>query len=113
MLARGGREWADLIEAAYKLGAVFESWNDNFALSVWLQVAQERGLDLLAEAHREWPAEAALPWDHISCGVEKEFLLRELRQAEARETTADCRWGDCSACGMSGLATQCAEQGAH
>jgi radical SAM superfamily enzyme YgiQ (UPF0313 family) len=113
LLARGGREWADLIEAAYKLGAVFESWNDNFTLSVWLQVAQERGLDLLTEAHREWPAEAALPWDHISCGVEKEFLLRELRQAEVRQTTADCRWGDCSACGMRGLAMQCAQQGAH
>jgi radical SAM superfamily enzyme YgiQ (UPF0313 family) len=113
LMARGGREWADLIEAAYRAGAVFESWNDNFSLSVWLQVAQERGLDLLAEAQREWPVEAPLPWDHISCGVEKEFLLRELRQAEARETTADCRWGDCSACGMRGLAMQCAEQGAH
>ncbi|MHB8993791.1 MAG: TIGR03960 family B12-binding radical SAM protein [Armatimonadota bacterium] len=113
LLARGGREWADLIETAYKLGAVFESWNDNFSMSVWLQVAQERGLDLLTEAHREWPVEATLPWDHISCGVEKEFLLRELQQAEARETTADCRWGDCSACGMRGLASQCAEQGAH
>lgn len=110
LLARGGREWADLIEAAYRAGAVFESWNDNFSFPVWLQVAQDSGLDLLAEARREWPTEAPLPWDHLSCGVTKSFLVRELQQAQAQSCTPDCRWDACSGCGMRGLAPQCAQR---
>lgn len=113
LLARGGREWAALIEAAYHAGAVFESWNDNFNLSLWLQVAQERGLDLSAEAQKEWALEASLPWDHIDCGVEKDFLIRELRQAQARQCTPDCRLGACNDCGLHAVAQQCREQGAH
>lgn len=113
LLARGGREWADLLEAAYRAGALFESWNDNFSLGLWLEVTRERGLDLLAEAQREWALDAPLPWDHISCGVEKAFLVSELQQAEAETITQDCRWGECSNCGMRGLALRCAEQGAH
>ena len=113
LLARGGHEWADLVEAAYRAGAVFESWNDNFDLGLWLQVARERGLDLLAEAQREWPLDASLPWDHISCGVEKSFLISELQRAQAQTSTQDCRWSECSGCGVRDLALQCAEQGAH
>lgn len=112
LLARGGREWADLLEAAYRAGALFESWNDNFDLGLWLDVTSERGLDLLAEAQREWPLDGPLPWDHISCGVEKAFLISELRLAEAQTITQDCRWDECSGCGLRGLATRCAEQGA-
>ena len=109
LLARGGRDFADLIEAAYRAGAVFESWSDRFNLALWLRVAGERGRDLLAEAQREWLPDAALPWDHIRCGVTKQFLAREWRQAESRTLTADCRWGPCGDCGLRDVADQCVE----
>ncbi|MEN6401967.1 MAG: radical SAM protein, partial [Armatimonadia bacterium] len=71
LLARGGRDWADLIEAAYRAGAVFEGWSDRFSFELWQRVAAERNLDLLAEAAREWSPDGPLPWDHIDCGVTK------------------------------------------
>ena len=110
LLARGGRDWADLIEAAYHEGAVFESWSDRFNLGLWLGLAEQRGRDLMAEAGREWPLDGPLPWDHIGCGVTREFLLAELRQAEARQLTKDCRTGACAGCGLRDLAPTCAER---
>ncbi|MCE5240677.1 TIGR03960 family B12-binding radical SAM protein [bacterium] len=112
LLARGGRDWADLIEAAYREGAVFESWSDRFDLGLWLRVAGERGRDLLSEAQREWAVDAPLPWDHISCGVSKDFLAREARLAESLALTTDCRFGACSGCGLRGLSDQCASRSA-
>ena len=111
LLARGGRDWADLIEAAYREGAVFESWSDRFNLGIWLRVAEAAGRDLLAEARREWDLDAPLPWDHISCGVTREFLAREWRASQARALTDDCRLGNCSGCGLRDLSDQCATRG--
>ena len=99
LLARGGRDWGRLIEAAYRQGAVFESWSDRFRLSLWVQVAQEHGRDLLAEAQREWPLDEPLPWDGIHMGVTKRFLRREAERAAEGITTEDCRWGSCPGCG--------------
>jgi radical SAM superfamily enzyme YgiQ (UPF0313 family) len=113
LLARGGREQADLIEAAYHAGAVFEAWNDQFELGRWLRAAQDCGLDLLVEARKEWPLDQPLPWDHLSCGVTKDFLLYELQQAQAQAVTSDCRTGACTNCGLRQLATVCSEQGAQ
>ena len=41
-----------------------------------------------------------MPWDHISCGVRKGFLLREWHKAQAGEVTPDCSFGRCSGCGV-------------
>jgi radical SAM family uncharacterized protein len=110
LLARGGRDWGELIEAAYREGAVFESWSERFNLGLWQGLLEKRGRDLLAEAGREWTLDEPLPWDHISCGVTKEFLRRELETAQARQLTEDCRRGACSGCGLRQWATACAEQ---
>ncbi|NTW99549.1 MAG: DUF2344 domain-containing protein, partial [Geobacteraceae bacterium] len=41
-----------------------------------------------------------LPWDHLDCGVTRDFLLAEREQARAEAATKDCRDGSCSACGV-------------
>ena len=41
-----------------------------------------------------------LPWDHIDCGVSKEFLIRENEKALKAETSHDCRNG-CLACNIN------------
>ncbi len=107
LLARGGRDWADLIDAAFRAGAVFEAWHDHFDFNIWQQIAAQRGRDLLAEATREWRSDDPLPWDHISCGVTKEFLLREWARAQAGLNTHDCRTGPCAGCGLQGVSSQC------
>lgn len=40
-----------------------------------------------------------LPWDHISCGVTKEYMIREYEKSLREETTDDCRNG-CHGCGF-------------
>jgi hypothetical protein len=57
------------------------------------------GLDPDWYARRERALDELLPWDHISVGVSKKFLLREYRKALAGETTDDCR-KRCYACGI-------------
>lgn len=37
ILARGDRHLAQLIEYAYKKGAIFTSWNDKFSLTPWIE----------------------------------------------------------------------------
>lgn len=108
LLARGGRDWAELIDAAFRAGAVFEAWHDHFDFTIWQKIAAHRGRELLAEAAREWRIEEPLPWDHISCGVTKEYLVREWQLAQAGLGTPDCRTGPCAGCGIQSVSSQCA-----
>jgi radical SAM-linked protein len=41
-----------------------------------------------------------LPWDHLDCGVTREFLLAERERALGESATGDCRHGHCGACGV-------------
>lgn len=107
LLARGGRELSGLVEDVYRAGAVFESWSDRFDLGLWEQAGAARGLDIASEAVREWSLDEPLPWDHIDCGVSKAFLQDECRRAQRHESTVDCRYGPCSACGVRDLVGVC------
>lgn len=51
-------------------------------------------------ATRTYEEGAPLPWGHISCGVREDFLLREREKARNEQTTPDCTFGPCSACGV-------------
>jgi len=41
-----------------------------------------------------------LPWDHISSGVSRAYLLKERERALTGVTTPDCSFDDCTACGV-------------
>ena len=51
-------------------------------------------------ANRVREEDEILSWDHISCGVKKEYLLEEKEKALRGETTPDCRFEDCAGCGV-------------
>jgi hypothetical protein len=56
--------------------------------------------------HRERCADEALPWDHISAGLHRDFLWQDWQDALARVAVEDCRWTpcyDCGACTAFGL----------
>ena len=100
MLARGGRECAPLIEQAWRNGARFDAWSDQFSWEAWEQAGEQAGVPILASAMREYAEDAPLPWDHISSGVRKAYLLRERHKAQQAMTTPDCTFGKCSVCGV-------------
>ncbi len=106
-LARGDRRMGAAVLAAYRAGALYDSWTEYFSFDLWRDAFAESGLDLVAEATRDIPTDARLPWDVIDPGVERRFLLAELDRAREGALTPDCREADCQACGMARLVADC------
>jgi radical SAM-linked protein len=99
VFARGDRRLAPVLIRAVELGCRFDGWSEHFSLERWQQAFKEcsikpewylrrRGLDEL------------LPWDHLECGVSRDFLLAEREKSIAEADTRDCRDGSCTACGV-------------
>ncbi len=100
-LSRGDRRLADVIERAWRLGAKFDAWQDHFQDDAWRQAFAEHGLDPDWYARRERSVDEVLPWDHISTGVKKSFLIEEYRHALQGAVIEDCR-EHCFSCGILG-----------
>lgn len=99
ILARGGRETADVIERAYERGARFDSWKEYFNFDTWMQALADCGQTL--EQHlRARELDEFLPWEIIDAGVDKQFLIKEYEKALEEKTTMDCRDG-CLGCGIN------------
>ena len=98
ILARGDRKVADVLEAAYKKGAIFDSWSEYFRYDLWMEAFEELGIDPEFYTLRERFLDEIFPWDFISIGVTKDFLKREWEKAMRGEVTPNCRQ-QCSGCG--------------
>ena len=98
LFSRGDRRLADVVESAYRKGAIFASWMDEFSLAPWLEALAEHGLTL-DEYTRERSTDAPLPWEHLLSGVSREFFLREREGALRGKTAGDCRYTTCRQCG--------------
>ena len=99
VIARGDRRVGESMERAWRLGCRFDGWSDQFRYDLWLQAFKETGVDPDFYAKRARPLDEVLPWDHLDCGVTKQYLLREWEKAQRGERTQDCRKG-CTGCGM-------------
>lgn len=100
VLSRGGRDLSGVIMGAWRRGARFDAWTEQFDLARWEDAAREEGIDLRAVAQTPFELEARLPWEHVSPGVSRGFLLREWRRAMKAETTPDCTRTSCTGCGI-------------
>jgi radical SAM family uncharacterized protein/radical SAM-linked protein len=112
VFSRGDRRLGKVIETAYRKGALFSSWKDHLRLEPYLEALAEHGLTAEEFQGPRDPA-APLPWDHLSCGVSRKFLLAERERALAEKITDDCRYGACRNCGvcnMQGRASELARQ---
>lgn len=98
VLARGDRKVGRAIHRAWQLGCTFDGWSDMFDYDKWVQAFDETGVDMTFYANRKRSFDEILPWDHISVGVSKHFLMNERIKAEQEITTPNCRQ-DCSNCG--------------
>ena len=100
--ARGDRRVCPVLEAAAKNGAMLDGWDEYFNLQAWTDAFESCGVDPDFYTVRGFGEEELLPWEHISVGVTKKFLLRERKRAYAEEITPDCRQA-CAGCGASAL----------
>jgi radical SAM family uncharacterized protein len=102
VIARGDRRLGAVIERAWRAGARFDAWDEQLQWEAWMEAFAAEAIDPSYEARRVRSMEETLPWDHISCGVSKEYLQRECVRAIEGRTTRDCREG-CTACGAREL----------
>ncbi len=102
VMARGGRELADVVETAWRSGARFDAWTEQFKLSAWLDAFDTCGIDPTSIANRARELDEPLPWDHISAGVSRRYLERERARALEGVTTADCSFSGCTGCDVCG-----------
>lgn len=100
VFSRGDRRLSQVLLAAWQNGAKFDGWSEHFKFDIWMEAFKSTGLDPHFYTNRERVQSELLPWEHISCGVDKAFLMREYDNAVAATDTADCRREACSACGV-------------
>ncbi len=99
VFARGDRRLGAVLKRAVELGCRFDGWREHFNFSLWQQAFAECGIS--PEWYlRERAVGEVLPWDHIDCGLPKEFFQSEWQKALAESATIDCRGGQCHGCGV-------------
>lgn len=98
-LSRGDRRLAAVIERAWRLGARFDAWGDQFDWAAWQQAFAEAALDMDWYARRLRSIDEVLPWDHLSMGVKKQYLIDEYRHSQQGAVIDDCR-DHCYSCGV-------------
>jgi radical SAM-linked protein len=98
IFSRGGRELSALLLAAYRRGCRFDGWTEHCRFEAWEAALAETGINPADYLRRRFLNEA-LPWDHLSSGVTKEYLQRELAYAVEGRLTPDCSIERCTYCG--------------
>jgi radical SAM family uncharacterized protein/radical SAM-linked protein len=98
VFSRGDRRLGAVLSAAWKSGARFDAWKDQFDFARWEEAFVSEGLDYRIYLDR-LPLDAALPWDHIETGIKRESLLAELDRALTAQRTPGCLDADCRLCG--------------
>ena len=102
VFARGDRRLCDVIEAAWRKGCKFDSWEEHLDREKWMDSFAENGIDPFFYTARRRSFDEVLPWDHMDYGVTKKFLIKENEKAHRGETTASCR-EKCAGCGAARL----------
>jgi len=97
VFSRGDRRLTPVLIEAWKQGARFDSWGDQFDYKVWDAAFVTAGVDktpYLSQLDRK----ANLPWDHIQTGLKKEYLLQELDLALKEKNSPICTDKSCRTC---------------
>ncbi|GAB4156968.1 MAG: TIGR03960 family B12-binding radical SAM protein [Candidatus Promineifilaceae bacterium] len=98
-LSRGDRRVAEVVEHAWRHGAVFDAWMDRFNREAWENAFAALGLDANFYTHRPRRIDEVFPWEHIDVAVTRRFLTQDYLMSREGETRIDCR-DHCFACGI-------------
>lgn len=110
VLSRGDRRLGKVIHRAWQLGSIFDGWSEQFNYENWLKAFAEAGIEPSFYAHRERPLDEPLPWAHIDTGITPAFLKQEYQRAIKSGATPDCRYQDCSVCGLQRWHPDCQQR---
>lgn len=112
VFARGDRKLNKAMLEAHKQGIKFDSWAEFFDFEKWMEIFKKCDIDPDFYATRKREYDEVLPWDHISVGVSKNFMINESKKAHSEVTTPQCR-EKCSGCGANkfggGICGDCAK----
>ncbi len=100
VFARGDRKTARVLEEAYRLGCLYDSWTEEFHNELWMQAFENTGIDPAFYTLRERSMDELFPWDFIDTGISRKFLEREWERAMHGEVTPNCKEA-CSGCGAA------------
>jgi radical SAM superfamily enzyme YgiQ (UPF0313 family)/uncharacterized protein (DUF2344 family) len=90
VIARGNRKIGEVIEKAYRKGARFDAWDDMFERNIWEELFKEEpelDQDTILESRS---TEEELPWDGVSLGISKKYLLEEYEKSRGGQKTGAC-----------------------
>lgn len=97
VFSRGDRRLGAVLKEAYRLGARFDGWQDQFDFGLWLKAFELTGVDYKNYLKAIDP-EADLPWDIVNTGLKKSYLQEELRAAREARYTDSCPDRNCHDC---------------
>jgi radical SAM family uncharacterized protein/radical SAM-linked protein len=99
-MARGDRRLADVVEWAWKNGALFDGWTDEFNFERWQRAFSACGLEMGFFSTRKRAIDEPLPWTHMESGVTTAFFQQQWKAAQEETSVKDCRYGECHHCGV-------------
>lgn len=103
VFARGDRRLNKALKIAHEKGCKFDGWNDMFDFDKWIAAFQEAGVSPEFYVYRKRELGEVLPWDIIDPGINKSFLVSELKKSHKGITSPDCRNNRCYGCGINRL----------
>jgi len=90
---------AEIIYTAWKSGAKFDAWGEQFHFEIWQEAFNIIGINPEFYTHRQRSIDEVFPWDHISTGIRKKYLIQDYLRSQKGLIKGDCR-EKCHACGI-------------
>lgn len=82
IFSRGDRRLSGVLLRAFNKGCRFDGWDDRLNYAAWMESFREEGIDPNLYLKKS-SFTAILPWEHIDCGIHKDFLMKEAQAAAA------------------------------
>jgi radical SAM-linked protein len=98
VFSRGDRSLCDVLESAWRHGARFDGWDEQFDMEAWRRAFRDANLDPEPFAHRDLDPESRLPWQVTDSRINRKWLALELRRALGEGTLSVCGPSDCHGC---------------
>ncbi len=87
VFCRGDRRLGAAIESAWRGGARFDAWTEQFRPELWWEALAETGIDVEGMLHRPHPLDAQFPWDHVGIHQGRSHLQREQTRSQEHLAT--------------------------